>query len=322
MSKLNLFFVTNMYPSLNSQKGIFVKELVDCIRVKSDVGQISVFNIDKGSSGFKKYIFSIIPLFRCLSQGKFDLINVHFGLSFVPMFFLLPYLWFKKVKIVLTLHGSDLMGGKVVNTISNLAILFSDKSIVVSPAMVSYVWEISLKKLSVIPCGVNDCFEFIERPSWNVSQEIKMIFPSSPLRPEKNYKLFSKVVLLLKSKGVIVNEIHFDGLNRLEIMEALSKANLLFLSSIREGSPQVVKEAVLTGLPVVSTNVGDVADILDGISGEKSFISSNPDEIVDWILKGFSGSSIDQASVNLKHQCYSNSYLSQKVINEFKRAVG
>ncbi|MCS0404662.1 glycosyltransferase [Vibrio diabolicus] len=321
MKSLRLFILTNMFPSSNNQKGIFVKELVDVLKSDPCIENVKVFNIDEHYTGFKKYLFSVSSLVRAIRNEDIDVINVHFGLSFIPLFFLLPYLWFNKIKVVLTLHGSDLMGNKLVNFISNLGVLFSDKSIIVSSGMLEYVWAFQRNNAEVIPCGINESFKFINRPEWNRSKRLNIIFPSSPYRPEKNYSLFSNVVKLLKLKNIEVKEVHFDGLDRKQILNALSEANLLFLSSLREGSPQVVKEAVLTGLPVVSTNVGDVIDILDGISSDKAFVSSNSIDIVEWIVNHFKGSSIDINLVDKKKKKYSNIYLSKLIVDKYKEVV-
>jgi teichuronic acid biosynthesis glycosyltransferase TuaC len=46
-----------------------------------------------------------------------------------------------------------------------------------------------------------------------------------------------------------------------------SAADAMILCSDSEGSPTSVKEALACDLPVVSTNVGDVREIMDGIAG-------------------------------------------------------
>jgi glycosyltransferase involved in cell wall biosynthesis len=42
----------------------------------------------------------------------------------------------------------------------------------------------------------------------------------------------------------------------------MNEADVLLLTSFREGSPQVIKEALACNLPIVSVNVGDVQEII------------------------------------------------------------
>ncbi len=47
----------------------------------------------------------------------------------------------------------------------------------------------------------------------------------------------------------------------------LNASDVLLLTSMHEGSPTIVKEALACGLPVVSVDVGDVAERIEGIEG-------------------------------------------------------
>jgi glycosyltransferase involved in cell wall biosynthesis len=50
-----------------------------------------------------------------------------------------------------------------------------------------------------------------------------------------------------------------------DVPTLMNAADCLLLTSSLEGSPNVVKEALMCNLPVVATDVGDVAERLDGV---------------------------------------------------------
>jgi len=59
-----------------------------------------------------------------------------------------------------------------------------------------------------------------------------------------------------------IDDIEFLG--QVNVKEYLPEINLLLLSSISEGQPLAILEAMAAGIPVVSTNVGDCKGLLEG----------------------------------------------------------
>ena len=63
-------------------------------------------------------------------------------------------------------------------------------------------------------------------------------------------------------------ELHYmTGVPNSAVPVWLNASHALLLTSLHEGSPTVVKEALACGLPVVSVDVGDVAERIEGIEG-------------------------------------------------------
>ena len=146
---------------------------------------------------------------------------------------------------------------------------FADAVIVVSEEMRKRIPGI------VIPCGVNlgvfrpyDRDEARARLQWPKDKFI-ILFPFDPTRPEKRYDLAKASVDRLVQQGVDAELMTVINVPNEEMPWYYSAANALLLSSDYEGSPTSIKEALACNLPVVSTNVGDVQEQLNGIAGPK-----------------------------------------------------
>lgn len=76
----------------------------------------------------------------------------------------------------------------------------------------------------------------------------------------------------------LTNEVHLLG-NRTDVPELLGEADLFVLSSIAEGMPGVVLEAMASRLPVVATRVGGAGElVVDGETGTL-VAASDPDAL-------------------------------------------
>jgi glycosyltransferase involved in cell wall biosynthesis len=117
----------------------------------------------------------------------------------------------------------------------------------------------------VIPCGIP--VKNFELSSWqlakqspNIPGELKVLFPSNPENRVKDYDLFESVCKELEKRGNRVEQIHLVNIDRVKVPEVYRNCDLMLLTSISEGSPTVIKEAIAAKLPFVSVDVGDVKE--------------------------------------------------------------
>lgn len=75
------------------------------------------------------------------------------------------------------------------------------------------------------------------------------------------------------------------GFNRTQVNQLMCAANCLLLTSKTEGSPQVIKEAMACGCPIVSVDVGDVAERTSGVEGCYVVSTREPKDIAEALLK-------------------------------------
>jgi glycosyltransferase involved in cell wall biosynthesis len=151
-------------------------------------------------------------------------------------------------------------------------------------------------KIVVIPPGVNlRKFMPMERSAlrrkWNFSQTEKIILYVGRLEREKNLEFLIRVFkrmnervknirLLLVGEGrdennlmSLVTQLHLTNvtfhrtLSHDTIPEIINCANVFAFCSLYEGSPIVIKEVLLCGIPIVSVDVGDVKEIVKDIDG-------------------------------------------------------
>ena len=261
-------------------------------RLHPDVG-FDVYYIN-GFGGKGEYFKSFWKVSSHFNKHNYDLVHIHYGLS--GMYLYWPFV--KKVKTLVTFHGSDIQpkggNGKISMIVSRHAAKKADAAIILNDDMDAMV-KLYCPNTHMIPCAV-DVNTFQPMAKTEKHEKVQVVFPSNHERTVKNYPLFCKVLQILRNKyGIECEERELKNMTRNDIAQLYSNANLLLMTSNSEGSPQAVKEAMACNLPCVSTPVGDVQVLLNGV--KKCYVSKTHDaeELASLVIKSLNekGTGID-----------------------------
>lgn len=184
-----------------------------------------------------------------------------------------------RVPLVITFRGSDLNGDPDVNLLrSRVAQLFSHISSLRGHAIICMSRRLRDRlwwrrgRVRIIPDGVNpDVFRPEPKDQarallgWEPNAPI-VVFNGAHRPRTKGLEFVQAAVRVAERTVGLIQLIAFDGKTSFELMPwCLNAADCLALASVNEGSPNVVKEALACNLPVVATDVGDVAERLEQV---------------------------------------------------------
>lgn len=232
--------------------------------------------------GIIGYLKNLPILREKIKSQQYDLIHAHYGFSG-----LLSSLQ-KMVPTIVTFHGSDINIRQNKN-FSYIASKLSVENIFVHPALPKKL-KYNRKRVYIIPCGVNlQTFYPIDRDQCRQQLGFKdneryILFSSSFDNKVKNYPLAKKAINLVDKD---INLIELMGYSREKINLLMNAVDLLLVTSHSETGPLVVKEAMACNCPIVSTDVGDVKELIKDIEG--CYISSyEPEDIAEKIQTALS----------------------------------
>ncbi len=237
--------------------------------------EIDFFGVTgKGILGYLKARRGLLQKIRTFHP---DIIHAHYGLCG-----LLANLQ-RKVPVVTTYHGSDINVPSVLR-FSKIAMRLSAFNIFVSKRNVELALGVKShesggkKNYILLPCGV-DIDNFAPRTREEARQalgwgrdEKKVLFAGAFNNVVKNADLAKETIALLDKVALV----ELKGYSREQIANLFYAADALLMTSHTEGSPQVVKEAMACGCPIVSVDVGDVAERIAGV--EKCYIAERTPE--------------------------------------------
>jgi len=280
---MKILYVTNMYPSQDTPfDGVFIKEQIEYCHDNYNI-DYELFVIDRSGNKYFNYVKSIFQIIKIIVKGDFNLIHVHFGLAGMFLFFK-PLI---KPPVIITLHGSDIIPYKkrkgLMHKISKMAAKKADRIIILNDKMASILKKYKFKAVK-IPCGINTELFDLKRNNLN-NKSFLIGFPSSRKREVKNYPLFKAITDILKQRGHSIEIVEFTNFTREELAENLSKLDCLLMTSYSEGSPQIIKEAMVCQVPIVSTKIGDIENLLKGVKNCYVIDSFEPEPFVETLTK-------------------------------------
>lgn len=237
-------------------------------------------------NGLNGYLKNLPDLKRKIKEFNPDVVHAHFGLSG-----LLANLQRKK-PVVTTYHGSDI-NEKSLYPFSKLSMLGSAWNVFVSRQIIEVARP--KRKYSLLPCGIDmtelqlmDKQEARQRMNLS-SDRHYVLFAGSYDREVKNAPLAKEVVSRSTERNLELLEL--KGYSHEEVTILMCAADVLLMTSLNEGSPQVIKEAMACGCPIVSVDVGDVYERTEGVEGCYVAESREPQELVELLDRAltFSG---------------------------------
>ena len=240
----------------NARYAPFITEQVEAIK---HLGVKCIFfGVDE--SGVFGYLRQIPQLKKAIRQIHPDIIHAHYGLCG------LLATTQRMVPVVTTYHGSDINNPKVL-FLSKRSIRRSRFNIFVSQKNIEIAKP--KKNYELIPCGINlEDFPIIEKAEARQRMGLDLtrqyiLFAGAFDNPVKNASLAQAAVKLVPGAELL----ELSGYSRPQVATLMQAVDALLMTSLTEGSPQVIKEALVCGCPIVSVDVGDVKERIERVGG-------------------------------------------------------
>jgi glycosyltransferase involved in cell wall biosynthesis len=277
------------------ESGAFVKDEVEALR---RLGVDCHVIAETGSGGPSSYMQQWRRMSSTLNNAKFNVVHAHYGTTG----------WVGRLQwrapLVVTFHGSDLMGGRLTRSggdsvqglvetaLSWLLARLVPDIIVVSSTMLA---RTPVGRARVIPPGVDlTRFRPLDRGHARRSLRIRhdepiALFVADPTLANKRFHLADEAVQIAKRSVPSLELVTLTRRPHAELPLWLNAADVLLLTSKREGSPMVIKEALACNLPIVSVDVGDVAERIKSVGGCR-LVEAAPSAIAAGVVEVITGS--------------------------------
>ena len=262
----------------------FVRREAEALRAAGH--EVQVFGFDNRS--YRTFLDQAMLLRRVAKALKPDIVHAQFGKfnALLAAFAGRPF--------VITFRGTDInhntkyswMRSALGLAASQAAALLARGIVCVSREIQEKVLACSWRPSIVVPTGVDlqlfrpmDRAAARQRLGFGADERI-VLFNAGKNPAVKDPELAAAAVCEAKSRMGDIRFVVLDGTaHPSEIPVYMNAADALLVTSRTEGSPTVVQEAMACNLPVVSVDVGDVRERLEGVAMCKVIDSRSPAEL-------------------------------------------
>ena len=224
--------------------------------------------------GWKSYVKSIKPLRRKVREGGYDVIHAHYSWTAYLASIATMGL---KTPMVVSLMGNDILDHWWYPGLARLVAKMKPwRAVIVKSQEMKE--RVGMDYANVVPNGVN-MERFSEKPKvesqkilgWDTTKK-HVLFPARQEDTRKNWPLAEAAVKRLNERMKVerMNEIELHQMNgvpndKTPIM--YNAADAVVLPSFYEGSANAVKEAMACNAPIVTTDMGDCRERIEGLEG-------------------------------------------------------
>lgn len=318
-----VLMITSEWPTPDKPYQVpFIVRQVDFLR-RAGI-ELDLFTF-RGGKRPQNYARAWLQANRQIATKKYDLIHAQWGQSGMLA---LP----KRIPLVVTFRGDDLEGiigaggkhtiqGYILQSFSKLVAMLADEVIVVSETLAR---KLPHRRYHVIPSGLDlDLFRPMSREEARKRLGLPndrhyVLFAGMAGNPRKRFDL-AKAVIEQVCQEMDVELLVASNVEHSQIPIYMNASSALLLTSLHEGSPNVVKEALACNIPVVSTQVGDVQDRIGHLPGCIVCPDDRPETIAANLLQVLRLPERPEIRQTVKE--LDENLLTQKVIQVYRQAL-
>jgi teichuronic acid biosynthesis glycosyltransferase TuaC len=268
---MRILVVTNTWPSREQPYRVIVARQVDGLRRAGLDAE--VLSIEGFRSRFAYVRAAAEMLALNFRSRRYDVVHAHTGHCGILAALQLRY------PVALSYVGYDLDGPaedweglrtRLERLVFRYLSVFFAATIAKSNRGSRRVPRLGRGRNAVVPNGVDrDLFaplpraEARQRVGWHHDRPV-VLFAGDPTRYTKNWPLAEAALAAAHARRPDLELVAAHPVPPDEMPLWMNASDVLLLTSVSEGSPNVVKEAMACNLPIVSVDVGDVRDIVAG----------------------------------------------------------